>query len=498
MIKNCESSQIIELKRLCLSSIQAAINRLIEVGAWPRPERARILMVDRDIYEEEFDDLEELKCLIDFLASQELIQSMYLNRKSAKSSRRILREHWLMFLLNILSETDGEKVEKRIFIKWFNRFAGELYRKSDIWRAIYVLDGVELSGNVLNLDKFTKIIPVSKNTLKSLIPWQSSIPWYDRYFHLPEMLYTGQSLSPSGNAILVVTKRFPKEYQGSPWPSGMQFNPRERAISALAAIRLTQSGSVYMEYWGEFKVSRFRVLDPIGLDRKPDFGLRFYEHKVNIKKDSIHKIRSVWEVLMDSGFGEPKYGRKNPPSPLEIAMERYFKSYEDNDWYESLLDLTIALEALYGPRDKQELSHRIAMRCAWLVDEGQVIQGSTRNKTFDFVRQLYDLRSSLVHGGTPKEKDLHKLVNAYIDDKLSTEDAWKSGEIAVEITRDILRRSIEACSKLSKVKLPSGNSYWPFGSYFDTLMVVPGQQRKLQKIAGIKRKSQYLNINGTG
>lgn len=73
---------------------------------------------------------------------------MYLNRKSAKSSRRILREHWLMFLLNILSETDGEKVEKRIFIKWFNRFAGELYRKSDIWRAIYVLDGVELSGNV--------------------------------------------------------------------------------------------------------------------------------------------------------------------------------------------------------------------------------------------------------------------------------------------------------------------------------------------------------------
>lgn len=66
MIKNCESSQIIELKRLCLSSIQAAINRLIEVGAWPRPERARILMVDRDIYEEEFDDLEELKCLIDF------------------------------------------------------------------------------------------------------------------------------------------------------------------------------------------------------------------------------------------------------------------------------------------------------------------------------------------------------------------------------------------------------------------------------------------------
>ena len=489
MINNCELSQIIELKRLCLSSIQAAINRLIEVGAWPRPERARILMVGRDIYGEEFDDLEELKCLINFLASQELIQSMYLNRKSEKLSYSILRDHWLMFLLNILSETDGKKVGKRIFTKWFNRFAGELYCKSDMWRAIYVLDGVELNGNVLNLDKFTKIIPVSQDTLKSLIPWQSSIPWYDRYFNLPEIVNTEQSLSPSGNAILVVTKRFPKEYHGSPWPSGLQFDAREQAISALAAIRLTQSGSVYMEFWGEFKVSRFRVLDPIGLDRRPEFGLRFFNYKVNIEKDSIHKIRSVWKVLKDSGFAEPKYKRKNPPDALEIAMERYFKSYEDNYWYESLLDLTIALEALYGPRDKQELSHRIAMRCAWLIDEGQVIEGRIRSKTFDFIRKLYELRSSLVHGDIPKEKTLNELVNIYADDKLDTEDKWKSGEIAVEITREILRRSLEACSKLSKVKLPNGNSYWPFGSYFDTLMVVPGQQRKLQKIAGIKLKS---------
>ena len=63
-----------------------------------------------------------------------------------------------------------------------------------------------------------------KDTLKSLIPWQSSIPWYDEYTSLAEIFDTENSLSYKyGNAILVVTKKLPKEYHGSPWPSGKDF-----------------------------------------------------------------------------------------------------------------------------------------------------------------------------------------------------------------------------------------------------------------------------------
>jgi hypothetical protein len=474
-----------ELKRLCFLSIRAAVDRLCRVGAWPRPKRARVLQVGRDIYEKEFDNLKELSALIDYLASQDEIKAMYLDKNYERFSRRILRDYWLLFLLNILMDTEGKTVKRSVFTKWFNKFEKELYCETDLWRSIYVIDGMELNGEVFVLDKFTKIMPVSKNTLKSLIPWYSSIPWYDEYFSLSEIFNKGQSLSPSGNAIIVITKRLAKNYRGQPWPAGKDFDSRERAMSALAAIRLTQPGCAYMKFWGEFKVSRFRVLDPIGLDRKPRFDSGYYKHKVNMNRDSFAKTRPTWKELMRSGYAKPPFNRKSTPTRLEIARDRFLKSYDDY-WYESLLDLTIALEALFSPDDNRELRHRIAMRCAWLLDTvSKTNLKKDKGNLFKFITRLYDFRSSIVHGGAPEKQktDIEKMVRKYTGRIKNPSSEWEIREEAVEIARSIVRRSIVACTNLQKSR--AGRPSFPFDENFDQLMIASNQQRRWQKAAGV-------------
>jgi len=480
MNKNIPATELPKLRMLCFASIQAAMTKLCEVGAWPRPFRARILRLGRDIYSRDFQDLAELQKLIDFLASQNKIRSMYTYIEKYPDILRndILRDYWLQFLLSVLTENEGIILQRRVFNKWFYRFVNGLYSDTAVWRAIYIFDGLELATARFNLDKFTTIMSISESNLKALIPR------HDRYFDLSEFLNQDNSLSPNGNAALVVTKRIHKNYGGSPWPSGKELNERERAIAALAAIRLTKGGSTYVEFWGLFQVSDIPIHEPIGLLREPEFPLRSYLHNVTLDKKDYRKVRSVWQELMDAGYGQPQFKHQSDPNAIEVARERFFKSYEDDNWFESLLDLTIALEALFGPTDRQELSHRIAMRCAWLLGSRSIAPEGTANKTFESVQALYNLRSVIVHRGSPKKKDIQKCISTITGTEYVASNDWEMKESAVEISRDIVRKSIDACSKLAR--LPASGPHWPFAADFDQFMLVRGQQKKWQKATGIR------------
>jgi hypothetical protein len=62
---------------------------------------------------------------------------------------------------------------------------------------------------------------------------------------------------------------------------------------------------------------------------------------------------------------------------------------------EQLLDLTIALEALFSPTDQIELRFRISQSLALLLGK----DGKDRKEIFDFAKKMYDERSGFVHGG---------------------------------------------------------------------------------------------------
>ena len=82
-------------------------------------------------------------------------------------------------------------------------------------------------------------------------------------------------------------------------------------------------------------------------------------------------------------------------SNLKAALSRFNSSYERRELADRLVDLVIALEALFGDREPGSIRYKIATRCAsWLHPLGK-----HRFKAFRKIKELNDLRSQAVHGG---------------------------------------------------------------------------------------------------
>lgn len=140
-----------------------------------------------------------------------------------------------------------------------------------------------------------------------------------------------------------------------------------------------------------------------------------------------------------------------------IAFSRFSGSY-GGIWYENLVDLATALEAILigDVADNRGLTKRLKNRAAVLLatdeDPAHVISAD--------VGVLYNLRSRIVHGGQLTEMALREEIG-----KISTvpaDDAERSLGIAlgraVDRMRDLVRRAILA--RLCLAAKP--NSLWPF------------------------------------
>ena len=83
---------------------------------------------------------------------------------------------------------------------------------------------------------------------------------------------------------------------------------------------------------------------------------------------------------------------------LELGLARLVSSTRRNRgrfWIEDrILDVAVALEVLYS-LDAGELTHKLSTRAAYLLGSGSA---EDRVDVFDAVRDLYEVRSSIVHG----------------------------------------------------------------------------------------------------
>ena len=87
------------------------------------------------------------------------------------------------------------------------------------------------------------------------------------------------------------------------------------------------------------------------------------------------------------------------PRHLKIAMARFNSSYERRGLTDRLIDLVVALEALFGDGESGSIAYKVAIRCAcWLHTPGK-----ERCAAFDTVKKLYRARSDVVHGGWRKD-----------------------------------------------------------------------------------------------
>ena len=110
----------------------------------------------------------------------------------------------------------------------------------------------------------------------------------------------------------------------------------------------------------------------------------------------VEFFNGYWSVLEET------------PQSLRTALNRFNSSYERRTLSDRLIDLVIALEALFGDGESSSITYKVAMRCAcWLKQPG-----SGRQKTFRDVRKSYAYRSKVVHGRTKMEPTFGSEVDA--------------------------------------------------------------------------------------
>ena len=105
--------------------------------------------------------------------------------------------------------------------------------------------------------------------------------------------------------------------------------------------------------------------------------------------------------------------RERNKAGLDTAVRRWIKSKSsESSFSDQLIDLRIALEALYLDNIEGELRFRLASHGAWHISENT----EERKANFYTLLQVYKLASSAVHGSDVKTNDKNKalLENAQI------------------------------------------------------------------------------------
>ncbi|MFB6726352.1 hypothetical protein ACFCV3_39655 [Kribbella sp. NPDC056345] len=142
-------------------------------------------------------------------------------------------------------------------------------------------------------------------------------------------------------------------------------------------------------------------------------------------------------------------------SSFRMGVQKFQVSFHAHAWYEQVVDLATAFEAMLAGVSAADVTMRLKFRAASLLSATNDPPGNI----FKDVGQLYGLRSKLVHGGSLTEKELKKLI--YTVSTVSEDEAFGTAiSHAVDRLRDLVRRSI-----LVRLCLAAeGSTMWPLGN----------------------------------
>ena len=114
-------------------------------------------------------------------------------------------------------------------------------------------------------------------------------------------------------------------------------------------------------------------------------------------------------------------------SPLTLALRRWDMVADRENEDDALIDYWVALEAMFVPESTQEVSYRASLRIAAFIAESS----DDRQLAYKLLRDSYNVRSKIVHGGTPRSGEKTALVaqtRSYLRDalvkSLSTDESF--------------------------------------------------------------------------
>lgn len=136
----------------------------------------------------------------------------------------------------------------------------------------------------------------------------------------------------------------------------------------------------------------------------------YYWLQPNIPSISLEELRSVATIYNGLKDQENK--------KLQLACKRLESCYLRNDDRDIIIDAVIGLEALLSDSDKGELTHKLSMRIAFLLQISSLNQ--SKLEVFKNMKYIYSYRSLIVHGDSKWEKK--RIISIDNQDSILTAD----------------------------------------------------------------------------
>ena len=119
---------------------------------------------------------------------------------------------------------------------------------------------------------------------------------------------------------------------------------------------------------------------------------------------------------------------------IDLSVKRLNQCLVRDSEEDSVLDATIALEALLSDDGNQEMTHKLAMRVGALVNLDSSFN-KTPQQAFKDIKSIYAYRSAIVHGS--KKLDKKRVI------KLEDNNETTTHSLAVDYLRFVLKVLLE-------------------------------------------------------
>ena len=144
----------------------------------------------------------------------------------------------------------------------------------------------------------------------------------------------------------------------------------------------------------------FKIDDWIGPRRVSWFGAPASEPgSYTLSESDLDGLKELYRGIVGL---DPDTRKK-----LQVPINRWISSVGLREQTDQMIDLGIALEALYLGGERSELGFKLAIRASWLLGHNK----TERHKLLGIFRDIYKYRSDAVHQGTfmsrrgPEERD---------------------------------------------------------------------------------------------
>lgn len=132
---------------------------------------------------------------------------------------------------------------------------------------------------------------------------------------------------------------------------------------------------------------------------------------VNLPYLIIDRKTEKEKYVIDNGEIEllEKYFREYDifsTSKFDLAVSNFNRSYSQHFLTNIFLDTMFVLENLFLRNTNQELKYKLSMRMAYVLGGNDK---EKREEIFNFIKESYDIRSKIVHGGEIQELDEQRV-----------------------------------------------------------------------------------------